>query len=46
MTNLIIGGTVAVVILIWLLSRPTDVQKLTSSISDLYGKSVGALVPK
>jgi hypothetical protein len=46
MSNLIIGGTIAVIILMWLLMRPDDVKNLTKSLGDLYTTTVGALVPK
>lgn len=46
MTNLVIGGTVAVIILMWILTRPDDFKNVADSISKLYTNSVGALVPK
>jgi hypothetical protein len=46
MTTLIVGGTVAVIILMWVLMRPDDFQNVTASLSKLYTDSVGALIPK
>jgi hypothetical protein len=46
MTTLIITGTIAVIIVIWLLSNPTGVQQVSKSLSDLYTGMVGSLVPK
>jgi hypothetical protein len=45
-TTLIIGGTIGLIILMWILMRPTDFQNVMGSISKLYTSSVGALVPK
>jgi hypothetical protein len=45
-TQMIIAGTIGVIILMWVLTRPTDFQNVMKSISDLYTGSVGALVPK
>jgi hypothetical membrane protein len=46
MSSLVIGGTVAVIILMWVLMRPDDFKIVSKAISDLYTGSVGALIPK
>jgi hypothetical protein len=44
-TTLVISGTVGVIILMWILTRPDDFKNIADSISKLYTDSVGALIP-
>lgn len=46
MTTLVVSGTIGLIILMWILMRPTDFQNVSKAISDLYTTTVGALVPK
>lgn len=46
MTTLVISGTIGIIILMWILMRPTDFQNVSKALSDLYTGSVGALIPK
>jgi hypothetical protein len=46
MTTLVISGTIGLIILMWILMRPTDFQNVSAAISKLYTDSVGALIPK
>jgi hypothetical protein len=45
-TTTIIVGTIGVIILMWILTHPDEFKTVSGSVTDVFTKGVGALVPK